>query len=235
MPQVALLKLNGVIPGTVSSSKRPVLYCTPADVGSVLNTSFTDSTSPTFSLVTDMIARQDSWIDEVSGHTWLVNQSTEEQYDAIGSGSRAGTILLRKRPILSVQKVEYWDGGAKAWIPGMQGFPEETVNAPLVGPSSSPRQADAFYVYPVEGKIVWSKLRFDNRLRYRVSYTWGYVTVPEFVRDLSATLAAREIVLYWAGQYAVAEEISKWKERVDEKIRRLVFQAARRQPLAAYT
>src|SRR5437016_10390862 len=111
MPQVALLKLNGVIPGTVSSSKRPVLYCTPADVGSVLNTSFTDSTSPTFSLVTDMIARQDSWIDEVSGHNWLVNQSTEEQYDAIGSGSRAGTILLRKRPILSVQKVEYWDGG----------------------------------------------------------------------------------------------------------------------------
>jgi hypothetical protein len=214
-----------------------VLYCTPADVGSVLNTTFTDTTSPTFSLVTDMIARQDSWIDEVSGHNWLVNQSTEEPYDAIGSGPRAGMILLRKRPVLSVQKVEYWDGGVKAWIPGMQGYPEETASAPLVSAPGglSPRQVDSFYVYPNEGQIVWSKLRFDSRLRYRVSYSWGYPTVPEFIRDLSATLTAREIVLYWAGQFAVAEEISKWKERVDEKIRRLIFQAARRQPMAAYT
>ncbi len=224
-----------------SSAKRPFLYSNSTDVGNILNTAFSDTSNPTASLVADMIARTDSWIDQVSGgHNWLVNQITEEKYDAIGSGPRAGTILLKKRPILSVQKVEYWQPGvgtnnAGAWVPGVQAYPTETVNMPLVGPSNNLVQPDSYYVYLSEGKIVWHKLRLDDRQRYRVSYTWGYATVPDFIRDLSATATAREIVLYWAGQFTIAEDLSLWKERVDQKINRLIFQAARRQPIASFS
>lgn len=190
-------------------------YSVITDVGNILNKTFDTTSVPTTSQVEDIIIRNDNWIDQVSGHNWRSNTVTNEQYDARGTGPKAGHILLKNSPVISVDKVEYWDGTA-LWVTGKTGFPSEF-------PSDQ-----TYYSYLPEGKIVWHKLRLDERLRYRVSYTWGYLTVPDFVRDLSASLAAREVVLFWGGQLGLQEDIAKWKDRIDQKIERLVYQSAHR-------
>jgi len=189
-------------------------YSTPIDVSNILNITFNSGTVPTDAQVADLILRGDSYVDRVSGHNWLTNQ-TQEQHDAIGTGNRAGTIIVRNRPLLSVTALEYWDGGTQTWIAGGQGFPEQFPNL------------QSFYVYFPEGKIVWHKLRLDQRLRYRVTYTWGYTSVPDFVRDLSSCIAARDVILFWGSQLNVQEDISLFKKRLDERIFRLESRAAR--------
>ena len=189
-------------------------YSTVTDVSNILNITFNSGTVPTDAQVTDLILRGDSYVDRVSGHNWLANQ-TQEQHDAIGTGNRAGTIIVRNRPLLSVIALEYWDGGTQTWIAGGQGFPEQFPNL------------QSFYVYFPEGKIVWHKLRLDQRLRYRVTYTWGYPSVPDFVRDLSSCIAARDVILFWGSQLNVQEDISLFKKRLDERIFRLESRAAR--------
>jgi len=189
-------------------------YSTPLDVSNILNITFNSGTVPTDAQVADLILRGDSYVDRVSGHNWLTNQ-TQEQHDAIGTGNRAGTIIVRNRPLLSVTALEYWDGGTQTWIAGGQGFPEQFPNL------------QSFYVYFPEGKIVWHKLRLDQRLRYRVTYTWGYTSVPDFVRDLSSCIAARDVILFWGSQLNVQEDISLFKKRLDERIFRLESRAAR--------
>ena len=189
-------------------------YSTPIDVSNILNITFNSGTVPTDAQVADLILRGDSYVDRVSGHNWLTNQ-TQEQHDAIGTGNRAGTIIVRNRPLLSVTALEYWDGGTQTWIAGGQGFPEQFPNL------------QSFYVYFPEGKIVWHKLRLDQRLRYRVTYTWGYTSVPDFVRDLSSCIAARDVILFWGSQLNVQEDISLFKKRLDERIFRLESRATR--------
>ncbi len=189
-------------------------YSTVTDVSNILNLTFSSSTVPTDAQVTDLILRGDSYIDRVSGHNWLTNQ-TQEQHDAIGTGVRAGTIIVRNRPLLAVTALEYWDGGLQTWVAGGQGFPEQFPNL------------QSFYVYFPEGKIVWHKLRLDQRLRYRVSYTYGYTSVPDFIRDLSSCIASRDVILFWGSQLNVQEDISLFKKRLDERIFRLESRAAR--------
>lgn len=211
-------------------------YSTPADIQKILNLTFTSSSVPSLSQVTDLIVRSDSFINQISGHSWN-SQQVVETYDAIGSGQRAGTIILRNRPVLSVQKVEWWYAGIQAWMPGLQGFPEQSVGV-LVGPSGfsststtflqNQQQPQTYVVYSPEGKIVWNTLRLDNRLHYRVTYTWGYQIPPDFIRDVSSTMAAREILVFWASQLNIQEDINLFKKRLDEKIFRLTARATQR-------
>ncbi len=163
-------------------------YSSPGDVTNILNLQFTGTTVPTFGQVKDLIIRSDAYINQVSGHNWK-SQQVVEQYDAIGTGQRAGTIVLRNRPVISVDKVEYWDGGTQTWIAGASGFPEQFPDK------------QSYYAYIPEGKVVWHKQRLDQRLRYRVTYTWGYSLPPDFIRDLSSTLAARDILTFWGSSW----------------------------------
>ncbi len=87
-------------------------------------------------------------------------------------------------------------------------------------------------MYLPEGKVVWHKLRLDQRLRYRVTYTWGYTSTPDFIRDFSSTMAARDIITFWGSQLSIQEDITLFKRRLDEKINRLIARAAQR-PSAA--
>src|SRR5438445_6081196 len=113
-------------------------YSTPTDVGRKFGNPslFTASTVPSTSDIQDMIIRKDAWIDGWSGHSWLAYTTTEE-HDAVGSGHRAGTILLKNSPVISVEAVEYWQPGTTgnngAWIPGIEGFADQTVGK-FVGP-----------------------------------------------------------------------------------------------------
>jgi hypothetical protein len=181
-----------------------VPYSTPIDVGRKFGNPslFTASTLPSTSDIQDLIIRKDSWINGWSGHDWLLHVTTE-QHDAIGVGHRAGTILLRNSPVVSVDAVEYWQPGTTgnngAWIPGIEGFADQTVGK-FVGPGAN-LQPDSYYVYRKEAKIVWFKQRQDSRLRYRVRYTYGYPSIPDYIRDLSANLAAQETYMIFSGKF----------------------------------
>ncbi len=190
-------------------------YSSPADVSNILNLTFTTSTVPTIAQVQDLIIRSDAYINQVSGHNWK-SQQVVEQYDAIGTGPRAGTIVLRNRPVISVDEVSYWDGGLQLFVAGASGFPEQSPNL------------QSYYAYLPEGKIVWHKLRLDQRLRYKVKYTWGYTVPPEFIRDLSSTMAARDVLVFWGSQLGIQEDITLFKRRLDEKVNRLIARATQR-------
>ena len=119
-------------------------YSLPTDVSNVLNLTFTGSTLPTTSQVSDLILRADAYIDRVAQHNFYTNQ-TQETYDAIGSGPRAGIIILRNHPLLSVQNVEWWWSGPAVWMPGFNGFPEQTVGL-LVGPAGQQQPPQSYLI-----------------------------------------------------------------------------------------
>ena len=213
-------------------------YCTASDVSSILNLSFSSTSVPNLTQLNDLIVRNTSYIDQISSHKWT-SQTVTETYDAIGTGPRAGTIILRNRPLLSITEVAWWYSGIQAWMPGFQGFPEQTVNI-LLGPSSlqqtppagNLQQPQSYLVYYPEAKIVWNTLRLDQRQKYRVIYTWGYLVPPDFVRDLCSSMVARDVLTFWASQLNIQEDINLFKKRLDEKVFRLTSRASQR-PAAA--
>jgi hypothetical protein len=221
---------------TVRAALVVSTYCTGSDVSQILNLIFSSNSVPNLAQVNDLIVRATSFIIQISGHNWA-SQQVVETYDAIGSGQRAGTIILRNRPTLSVDKVEWWYAGIQAWMPGLNGFPEQSTGI-LVGPSgfatNSPtftqnqQQPQTYLVYLPEGKVVWNTLRLDSRLHYRVTYTWGYTVPPDFIRDLASTMVARDILTFWASQLNIQEDINLFKKRLDEKIFRLTSRASQR-------
>ncbi len=217
-------------------------YCTATDISNVLNTTFTAGSVPSLSQVNDLIARATSYVDQVSSHKGTT-QTTTEYYDAIGSGPRAGTIILRNRPLIAVAEAAWWYGGIKAWMPGLQGFSEQTVNVQQ-GPSTildqfqttipadNLQQPQSYLVYYPEGKIVWNTMRLDSRLRYRVIYTYGYLAPPDFIRDLTSVVVAIDILTFWGSQLGIAEDSAMMKKRLEEKKFRLESRASQR-PAAA--
>jgi len=204
-------------------------YCSYVDVQSILNVALTDSSVPNLGTVNDLIVRATSYVNQVSSHSWTSQQVTE-YYDAIGSGPRAGLIIVRGRPLLSV---------IQAWMPGLQGYSEETVNV-LVGPSTildsfqttipsdNLQQPQSYLVYYPEGKIVWNTMRLDSRLRYRVIYTYGYPVPPDFIRDLTSIIVAIDVLTFWGSQLGIAEALSMMKKRLEEKKFRLEARASQR-------
>jgi hypothetical protein len=217
-------------------------YCSYVDVQSILNVSITNSSVPNLGTVNDLIVRASSYVDQVSSHTWTIQQVTE-YYDAIGSGPRAGTIILRHRPLLTVQEVAWWYGGILAWMPGFYGFPQETVSVQqgpsttldqfqTTVPADNLQQPQSYLVYFPEGKIQWNTMRLDDRLRYRVIYTYGYSVPPDFVRDLTSVIVAIDVLTFWGSQLGIAEDNAMMKKRLEEKKFRLEARASQR-PAAA--
>ena len=213
-------------------------YCSYVDVQSILNIAFTSSSVPNLGTVNDLINRASSYVNQVSSHTWTSQQVTE-YYDAMGSGQRAGTIVLRHRPLLSVQEAAWWYGGILAWMPGFWGFPQQT-NGVQQGPSTTLdqfqttlvsdnlQQPQSYLIYFPEGKIQWNTMRLDDRLRYRVIYTYGYPVAPDFVRDLTSTVVAIDILTFWGSQLGIAEDSAMMKKRLEEKKFRLEARASQR-------
>jgi hypothetical protein len=190
-------------------------YCTASDVSAILNIPFTSITVPSLTQVNDLTVRATSYVDSLSGHNWKLNTVTEN-YDALGTGPRAGTIVLRNRPLISVTSVSYWDNGLLLYVAGANGFSGQFPNL------------QTYYVYLPEGKIVWHKLRLDDRLRYQVVYTYGYTTPPDFVRDLTSTVVAMDVLTFWGSQLGIQEDIGMMKKRLEQKKFRLEARCAQR-------
>jgi hypothetical protein len=163
-----------------------------------------------------MIARSDQDIDTISGHDWLPNQTVDELHDAVSGGIRAGVVIPKNKPLLSVIRFEYYGIGGQ-WTLGVESFPGDPINA--VG------GLEPYYVYKTRGVVIWHKLRLEGRQRYRLTYNWGYVTIPEQVRDLSMHKTARKIIDFWGGQFGNQEINQELKTSLDATIRRLTWQS----------
>ena len=200
---------------TLAGSIVVSTYCISIDVSSILNIPFTSTSVPNLTQVNDLIVRATRYVDSLSGHNWKLNTVTEN-YDALGTGPRAGAIVLRNRPLISVTSVAYWDGGLQLYVLGANTFPTQSPNL------------QTYYVYLPEGKIVWHKLRLDDRLRYQVVYTYGYTTPPDFVRDLTSVIVALDVLTFWGSQLGIQENIDMMKKRLEQKKFRLEARCAQR-------
>jgi len=206
-------------------------YSTYTNVGNLLNMTFTTSSNPTNTTVTDFISQSDEFIDSFCGHNWLLNTENDEYRDGLGYGPRAGMIILKYGPVISVESVEYYSGA-------------EWKNDTYEGMPQDYPDKQCYYVYLDEGTIFFHKLRLTGRKVYRIAYTWGYETIPDTVQDLSACLAALKVIAYLSGptfaNYSIgdlrAEYPSEgpyshqWKIIV-ELAQRLMWQLSARRPL----
>jgi hypothetical protein len=162
-------------------------YSTASDVGNLINMAFSATSTPTQTQVEEFISRADAYIDSFSGHNWQgVNTVTQEYHDGVGYGPRAGMILLKKHPVISITSVEYYSG-------------TEWKNDTAEGKPNEYPTMQTYSAYLEEGKIVFSRLRLDGHKLYRVTYTWGYTSTPVFIKDLSSTLAALGVLAFLTG------------------------------------
>ena len=206
-------------------------YSSPTDVAAKFggaSTLFGTSTVPTTAQVQDIIIRKDSWIDNLSGHDWRLH-TTSERYDAIGTGPRGGTMFLRNWPVVSVDYVEWWDSSQRAWQAGLQGLPGDEITA-----RSTPNgQPQLYYVYPEQALIVWRTTRYTDRQKYQVRYTYGYPSTPDYIRDLSANLAAQEVLMVFAGKFVPPAGNVDYLAMFKMEEERLVSQLTVHRPLVA--
>lgn len=208
------------------------MYATYEDVGRLLGKKFTSTSDPPISVVESFIEQADSFINNFCGHDWLQHEVTE-YYDGVGYGPRAGVIMLKHTPVLSVKKVEYYSEG-KWKDDTYEGMPQDYP------------EKQCYYVYLDEAKIVFHKLRLTGRKVYRVTYVYGYPSPPAFVRNLSAVLAALKVIAYLSGPMMADYQIGdikasypkdgpythQWNLLVNEA-NRLMWQLSARRPLAS--
>ena len=163
------------------------VYATASDVQNLTNLSFTGISNPSETQVQGYIAAAQAWIDAYSGHNWFSNTVTQELYDSSSHGPRRGIILLRSPgPVLSIVEVDYYNGNGN-WVTCNQGYSDQYQSTPTY-----------LQVLP-EGKIMFTELQLEGLQILRVTYTYGYASVPTYVNELCALLAAIRTLQYLSG------------------------------------
>jgi hypothetical protein len=160
-------------------------YSSYSDVTDQINVAFSSSTNPTNTQVTSFITDADSFIDGFCGHDWAEHSSVIEYYDAKGTGPQAGIVVLKNAPVLSISLVEWFDG--QNWNSAAEGYPNQYPGS------------QTYVTYLPEGKILFHKLRLDGPKLIRVTYTYGYASIPSYVKQLSSVLAALTVLAYLSG------------------------------------
>src|SRR6266699_2592151 len=149
------------------------------DVALLLNmTAFGNNTVPSLTQVQDLILRTDSYIDRVTANQFRLNMDQDERYDLTGIGPRAGRIVIRKSPVVSIQRVQWYDG--TTWHDAVQADPQD--------PFVIAKNLESFFFYPEKNAIEFYRLRTTQRRQgVRMSYTWGRTLAPDYIRDLSSS------------------------------------------------
>jgi hypothetical protein len=162
-----------------------MVYSQPSDVANHINMVFSSTSNPTDIQVAGFAADADSFIDGFCGHDWLEHDSVLEYHDAVGVGPQAGIIILDNSPVLSISLVEWWDG--HQWESAVEGYPNQYPGY------------ETYVTYLPMGKILFHKLRVDGPKVIRVTYSYGYSSIPAYVTQLSSTLAALTVLAYLSG------------------------------------
>ena len=144
---------------------------------------FSDMTNPSAADVATYITVSDDFINGFCGHDWWQHNNITEYYDGYSTGPRAGLILLKQLPVVSVTQVQWYDGSQ--WQLAAQGKPLDVA------------PAQAYEVYLSQGKIQFYYLAIDGMNEFEVTYNAGYASVPLSVTRLSALLTALKVVAVW--------------------------------------
>jgi len=72
--------------------------------------------------------------------------------------------------------------------------------------------------------MIWfGRLRYNLAQKYRCTYTYGYPSTPDWVRKLSATLAAIECLAGFSGQFMPPEPIANYELRFERDVNLLMM------------
>ena len=144
-------------------------YCTVAAVRLRMRGIGTDKVSDAD--ITSLIEEAEGIIDDYAGHDFDEHEGAEEYYD----GDEEETLLLRNRPVIEVTTVEGRNSGA---------FAELTEFDPETGEGN-------WHVEDLSaGILAFEDPPSEGVKNIRVTYSYGYETVPGNIAALAAVLAA---------------------------------------------
>lgn len=207
-----------------------MVYSVYADVTGHINVDFGAGTDPTSTEVAAFIADADAFIDKETGRGWGKTTVTNEYYDAVVHGDEPITIFVKNYPLITVTLVEWYDGSS--WKTAKEGQPNDY-------PSD-----ETYQVYKEQGMIKFYGLFIEGNNRLRVTYDWGYSSIPNYIKQLSSLLAALTVLAYLSGSeyanyrtgdlayaYPIAGPYAEQWNRLSEKAKQL-WRMVHRQPLA---
>lgn len=164
-------------------------YTTAEIVASRLRTKFSATSEPTASDVEDMIAEVEEAIDDAAGRTFNSSTTVSNEYHDYAGG----TFLVVKNPgLLTVTSVEYSSDGGTTW---------STISASnyLV---DTDYDLIRFKTNTVTGQ--YPSIPEGDRT-IRISYTYGYSSVPYRIRRLATDMAKLEVIASAVGSSAQEE------------------------------
>jgi hypothetical protein len=179
------LQTEEYFPFTVSATPAPA-YCTTDQVSVWLqNRAFTSTSQPSDSQAAAFIALSDAFINGYCGHDYYEYDGVIEYQDGVSLGIKAGMILLQNSPVLTISKVEYYDGAN--WNTAVEGKPHDNPGF------------ETYETYLSQGRIQFFSLAITGMKVYRVTYNYGYASVPTEISQLSAILTALKVLANLTG------------------------------------
>lgn len=144
-------------------------------------------------------------INRYHGMNYDQTTVTNEYYDIIGNPH----IVLRKFPVISISSLALWNGTE---------YEAQT--------EGNNRITDDFYIEDSDAGMVrfWSQPSSGKRMA-RVTYSYGYATIPDYVKDCCAYMVAVEIGMSREFMEKCKDEGRKWKiiiEQWSKKIDKLL-------------
>ena len=141
-------------------------------------------------------------------------------------------MLRSPGPVLTISEVDYYNNGT--WVQVMNGQPSDYPTQPT------------FFAYLPSGLIRFNLLRMDGYQNIRVTYTYGYNTVPTVINELSALLAGLQVLVYLSGSiyqdfslgelkvdYSPEGQYGKQIEYINKRIAELKWQITTRKLMAS--
>ena len=145
------------------------------------------------SMIAQGLQDSEEFLDNYFGRSFLNSQSVTEYFDTYDDwsqtieGVQTGTLFLRYRPVQSISSMEEYD-----------------TNDTLVQSYTS----DKYFLYEAIGQIVMRPSAIstlgvntfvNQRKRVKIVYTYGYSSVPGWLKQLSNLLASVYALTYFHG------------------------------------
>lgn len=182
-------------------------YVTESEVGRILGTSFSGSTTPTATGVTALIESSDRFIEQYTHRKWGSSGSVIE----FQNGTNRPRIYTNHPDIIRVWRV-YEDttgvGGSANWTRRYQGRGNDFIvysEASCVDTSSSAVETgDNGYLY------FHTNVPDTSKLNVKIVYEYGQPSTPQDIRDASALLTIMKVVRakIFAGETGFLDEFA---------------------------
>jgi len=162
-------------------------YTTISEISAELGGfSLTASSVPTSTQVESWISDAEKEVNEVTGRVWestTITSSAYEYADYHGNGR----IILQNAPVISVESVEYDSDGIGAASTAWSTITEGRLDT------------NGFVLYKEEGLLnlhsSTGKQVPTGLQNVRITYTYGYSTVPLHIKRITTLIVAKRLIL----------------------------------------